>query len=193
MFLRFVAVVAALAALPAAAQAATIDFTEAAPGFQGTTTLSLTNVDILASGDDIFIVPPGFSGAGTLGGFCAIVGQVCTGSAAIGFAVGPVSDLMFEVAGFNDGDTAVASVFADPAGPALASRTIAADGVVDFSGIAGITALILLDLGSTGFGVQYTNFSFTQGIDTPVVPLPAALPIMLTALASFGLVRHRRA
>lgn len=192
MLSRFIAAFAAFVALAPAGQADTIDFGEVGSGFQSATFLALSNVDIVTDADDLFVYGPGAGEGGVNGGFCAIIGTNCLGNAAIGFNAGTVSNLSFEVFGFDLDDGGAASIF-DAADSLLGSVAITADGVVSFGAISGIASLVLINTSlEAGGGIAYRDFSFTEDTTSPpAVPLPAALPFLLTALGTLALARRR--
>ncbi len=75
MFIR--SIIAAMAVVVAQAlpgHADTIDFAEFAGGFQDTTGLSFSNVDVVSFGDDLFLFE---AGTETTGRFCATIGGRC--------------------------------------------------------------------------------------------------------------------
>lgn len=172
------------------ASAAVLDFTEVTAGWQGSSVLNLSNATISTIGPDIYVfeegetTPPfgptgGFCGVTTIGGFdCATVDVVdFTFSTAI-------SDLMFQTAQQDTGDTASASIYAGAT--LLATININGDMLVDFTGYSGVTSLIINDLASTGFGFAYGDFSFTP------VPVPAAVWLFGSGLLGLvGIARRK--
>ena len=146
------------------------------------------------------------------GAFCAVIGDGtfgdrCTGSASIVF-LRPVSDVSFTALYVGPGDGATVTAYAGT--DLLASVAITAVGeVLDLLGLDGITRLDFLDASvpgpdvvvdgkpvRVGTGIAYTGFEFTPTPDPPVViapiPLPAGGWLVLSALASFALLRRRR-
>ena len=67
------------------ASAAILDFSEVSAGFQGSTTISLSNATINSFGTDSFVYAPGDFGALGGGGFCGISSNVCEADAEVIF------------------------------------------------------------------------------------------------------------
>ena len=198
----FAAGAAILVAQALPLHAATIDFSVLPTGAQnaldpvtGIASVSLPNADIVSFGSDIFIFDSsidGTEGLGAFGGFCPTLGGTCVTSAAVGFTLGTVSDLGFDVFGFDEGDAVTAFVFdASASVVPLAGRVVTGAGPVSFSGVSGIASLLLIDGGSTGGGAFFGNFTFEQDVDVAPIPLPAGLPLLLAGLGALGFARRR--
>ncbi|MCA8868213.1 MAG: hypothetical protein KDA67_06145 [Rhodobacteraceae bacterium] len=183
--------VAATAMLVAgAANAAVLDFTEVAPDWQGSNTITLSNATIVTSGPDSYVfgsnnsTPP----FGPTGGFCGLTsvnGYSCNTDATVTFN-SAITNLMFKSAQYDPGDNVVASIFAGAT--LLAQININSAMLVDFTGYSGITSLFLDDGGGNGAGFAYGAFTF----DTAQVPLPLGLPLLGSGLVLLGLLRRRK-
>lgn len=166
--------------MPLMCQADILNFDETAfGGFQGATSLSLSNADIFSLGDDLFVYQSGDFGIPD-SGFCATEFGSCEADAEIVFS-NQIADLTFYSLGFNSGDFAVATIY-NGVTP-LASATIDADMTVDFSGFSDITRLVIDD-SSTGAGMSYHAFTFNA------VPEPGTFSILTLGL--IGLAHRRR-
>uniref|UniRef100_A0A7S3B149 PEP-CTERM protein-sorting domain-containing protein n=1 Tax=Haptolina ericina TaxID=156174 RepID=A0A7S3B149_9EUKA len=170
----------------AAADAAVLDFNGLPSGTQGSSSVDLGNAEITST-DDLFIYREGAFGDpfGVNGGFCALNTSVfeCTADATITFTQNAVYGLTFDAINFDSGDSVVASIFSGT--DLLSSISLSANQTVDFSAFAGVTSLSFVDQGSSGAGLSYTNFEFTE------VPLPAGLVLLLTSLGAFGVMRRK--
>lgn len=195
--LKNISVALALLAIQATTgQAAVLDFAEVSPGFQRDTALTLSNALIATTPNtdddfeyDIFVFEPS---DGDAGGFCATLNGICIAPAAIEFTLGPISNLAFDVAGFQEGDGALTLVFEDVLGNPIAQQNITSAGRVSFGDLAGIRVLATLFTGTADAGgLSYRNITFDQGTDTPVIPLPATLPLLAGALGLGALLRRR--
>lgn len=173
--------------LSSVTHAGVLDFTEASSnGFQGSTTLFLSNATINSFGTDLFVYYPGDFGALGGGGFCGIDGGSCEAGAEVLFSAA-ISDLTLNTQGFNVGDSTTLSIFSDAT--LLDNITITSDAAVDFTGFNGITRLLIED-NSTGAGFSYNNFEFTAS----PVPLPAAAWLFGSGLLGLvGVARRKRA
>lgn len=193
MGIRFAFALAAITALASPAGAAVLDFNEPTAGYQGTGSISLSNADIVTTGVDSYAISSAEAaifGFGSFGGFCGVTttgGGDCSVDTTITFA-DLVADLSFTAAVFDAGDSVIATIFSGAT--ALATQSITAAGVIDFSGYSGITSLFLDDQGSTGGGIVFGDFTFTA--DVAAVPLPAGAPLLLLGLAALGLRRRTR-
>lgn len=173
--------------LSSAAQALTLDFGEVASGFQGSTTVTLSNATVNSFGDDLFVYGPGQFGRAGNGGFCGISGGSCEAGAEVLFN-DAVSNLTFDARGFNLGDFATLSIF--DGATLLSSTDISADTDVSFAGFSNISRLFIQD-SSTGAGFDFTNFEFDASVGNPV-PAPATLVLIGIGLLGFGASRRNR-
>jgi hypothetical protein len=90
--------------------ASILDFTEVANGFQGSTSIELSNATITTFGEDTYVYHPGNFGALGSGGFCGIERGTCEAGAEVLF-FDAISDLTFNAQYFNQGDSALLSIF----------------------------------------------------------------------------------
>ena len=169
--------------MTSAAQANILDFTEVSNGFQGSTTISLSNATINSFGTDSFVYAPGDFGALGGGGFCGISGSVCEAGAEVLFT-SAISDLTLNSQYFNTGDSSLLEIFSGAT--LLSSIAVTSDAIIDFTGFSGITRLSITD-SSTGAGFAYTNFEF----NTSAVPAPGVLGLMLIGLAGLVIQKKR--
>ena len=185
MLKLFAAAGLALAAA-SASDAATITVTGFSPGYQSNTVAIAPEATITSFGTDLY-----FGGAylGEPGSFCAISGFGCAADMEIAF-IGVVSNLMFDVGGYQFGDLVNLDVFGI-GNALLGSIAITSDVTgLDLSSFGSITRLFFDD-SSTGAGVGYANFSFDQ-VAAPV-PLPAAGFLLIGALGGLAALRRRKA
>lgn len=109
----------------------------------------------------------------------------CAADLTVDFSA-PVSNLTFDVFGFQRRDAITVSVF-DALMSLVGTYSITGNGIQDLSSFTNV-ARLLFDDNSGAYGVAYGPFSFEAGEPTPMsVPLPAALPLLATALAALGL------
>jgi hypothetical protein len=177
-----VAAVLALAA-PAAAPAATLDFTVFPAGSQASNVLNLPEATVTGLGDTLFV--------GSSFGpnrVCSIIGGYCEADMEVAFA-GTVSNLAFDASGYHPGDFIKVSAF-DSMDNLLASFDIAANGDFGFGTLGGISR-IFFDNSSTGAGMFYGNFRFDQQQQSTAVPLPASLILLASAFGATGLFLRR--
>ena len=188
-YLKFAVVaVTALTAISisSAAQAATFDFETLPPGDVGGVVVlpegTFTSANSLFNLSSFY-----FPGAG--GSICAFDAAAfnCQVDMVLDFS-SAVTGLMFESVGFNGGDFSTISAY--DGATFLGSISGFADALLDFSSFGSITQLVFDD-SSTGAGYGYGAFKFDQGL--PEVPVPAALPLLLTALGGLGIMTRRRA
>lgn len=184
MLKLFAAAGLALAAA-SASDAATITVTGFSPGYQSNTVAIAPEATITSFGTDLY-----FGGAypGEPGSFCAISGFGCAADMEIAF-IGVVSNLMFDVGGYQIGDYVDVNIFGI-SNVFLGTIAVTSDVVgLDLSGFGSITRL-LFDDSSTAAGVGYANFSFDQ-VAAPV-PLPAGGLLLIGALGGLAALRRRK-
>ena len=174
---------AAIALLPFGASAATLSVSTLPIGFYGATTAVVPEATLTSFGNDFY-----FNGAyNDPGSFCAISFGSCDADLQISF-VGSVTNLMFDVGGWNDGDLVTLNIFG-ATNALLGSISITSDLIgLNLTSFGPITRLFFDD-SSTGAGVGYANFSFTQ---VASVPLPATLPLLAGALGAAFVARRKR-
>lgn len=103
--------------------------------------------------------------------------------------IGVVSNLMFDVGGYQIGDYVDVNIFGI-SNVFLGTIAVTSDVVgLDLSGFGSITRL-LFDDSSTAAGVGYANFSFDQ-VAAPV-PLPAGGLLLIGALGGLAALRRRK-
>lgn len=178
-----VAVAAFACVVSAGAPAATLDFTAFGPGFQGTTVLNLPEATVTGFGTDLFI-----GGGGIVNSICSIDFPTCQADLEITF-MSEVSNLSFDVGGFNAGDFVAVSAF-DTTGNLLGTFNVNSDGSVGFGGLGGIGRIFFDDSSMGGGGAAYGNFSFDQ--NGAVIPLPAAGWFLLSATGALLAMSRRR-
>lgn len=177
--LRMLAASAVALSVSSAAGAATLDFSGLAPGAQGSAVLVLPEATITSFGDDIYV-----GAAGIASEICAFNNAFnCEADLEVDFN-SLVSDLSFDVSGWQGGDLVVASAY-DELDNLIGSFNISANGSYGFGALADISR-VLFDDQSTAAGVAYDNFEFSP------VPLPASLPLLIGALGAMGFAMRRR-
>jgi hypothetical protein len=181
--IRTLVCAAVCVASAASVSAATLDFNELGAGPQAGSTASITGAD-LTSGGDAFFVDANFSNS-----ICALDSSVfsCAYDLTIDFT-DLVSDIMFDVGGFESGDAIEVLVYG--LGSALlGSATITGDGSYDLSAFADVDYLFFDD-SSQSSGVDYGNVSYNVASS---VPVPASLPLLIAGLGGLFALRRRRA
>lgn len=184
--MKHIILAAAMAGAGAAASAATLNFSEVSPGFQGSTILALSNATLTSEGNDSFVGAPNQFEAGTPEGtYCAITNGSCEADFTIDFAEA-VLNVMFETFVGGAGDIVEVTAFNE--GAEVGSVSVASSGAVDLSGFGVVTSLFFDD-SSTDAGFRYGNFSF----DTVVAPIPlsASAGFILVGLGAFAVARKR--
>ena len=145
---------------------------------------------------NVFVTPEAtFTGSGAANarifinvnsGFCTELPPLgCLGVLEVDF-VGTVSNLSFEVFGFDTGDASFVEAL-DANDGSLGGFYIEANGVFGFGALSGISKLVFTDAGSTGRGLAYDLFTF----DPDPIPVPLAAPLMLTGLVLVARSRRR--
>lgn len=177
---RAMIVAAALAGLSTAAGAATLDFSELGSGQIFDTGVSITGAD-LTSGGTGFEIDPIFANS-----ICVIGVNGCANDLGIDFTEA-VTDISFEVSGFQPGDAVVVLIL-DPAAVLLGTVDIVGDGLYALTGF-GVIGSLLFDDSSDTFGVAYGTVTFEVAAR---VPLPATLPLLLAGLGALGTSLRRR-
>jgi hypothetical protein len=173
----------------ASASAATLNFESLSSGNLGTSSAILPEAKISGTGT-ILYTNEYFAGQGgsVCSAFTTSTSTSCTGDLQITFTTA-VSQLSLEAIGYDDGDSVTISAYAGNS--LLGSRQVATanDGVVDFSAFSGVTKLVFDDQ-STGSGLAYGKFSFTQSA-SPVPEAGTGL-MMLLGVAALGQFARRR-
>jgi hypothetical protein len=177
--------VVGLFAIATGANADTIDFS----GVQGSNTSPLVLPGVTITSPFTILVGPG--AASQADGFCFLPGS-CDGDGEMLFD-SAVSNLTFDVDGWNPGDSVVISAFNGP--NLLGALNATANGNLDFSGFGAITRLVFDD-SSTGAGVGYSTFLFDSGATPPPasaapVPTMSVYGLMATILGLFVVARGR--
>lgn len=156
---------------------------------------SIENLD----GESFFVYGTGQFGMPAPGGFCAlnVVGD-CKGDARITFTK-PITDLTFSSLYVSGGDGTVLRAMVD--GVVAKQFFVKSESTIDLSDLGGITEITLYDVsGVRDRGIAFGGFHFTEYVipadttipkDTTVIPLPAGLPLLVSALLSLGLGRLR--
>ena len=182
--LKFFGAAALALATASASDAATITVSGFSPGYQSNTVAIAPEATITSFGTDLY-----FGGAySDVGSFCAINVSVCNADLEIAFN-GVVSNLMFDVGGYQSGDYVDINIFG-LGNVLLGSIAITSDVVgLDLSSFGSITRLFFDD-NSTSAGVGYANFSFDQ-VAAPI-PLPAAGFLLIGALGGLAALRRRK-
>ncbi len=136
---------------------------------------------VLTSSADFF-----FDGASAApGSFCALSAFSCAADLDIAFK-STVTDLMFQVSGFDPGDFVALGIF-DAVDNLLATVNLTSNIVnLDLSSYGEISRLFFDDR-SSGAGFAYSDFSFNQ------IPLPASLPLLAGGIALLAAARRRKA
>ena len=183
--------VAVLAVMSNGAGAATLSVGSLpSRSFTGTVAL-VPEATLTSSGTGFY-----FDGASPeAGSFCAYNENSynCQNDLEISF-VGAVTNLMFDVSGWNSGDLVHLNVFDTVntlLGVVVIDATItgfAQTDLVDLTSFGAISRLFFDD-NSTGGGVAYSNFAFTRAA---TVPLPATLPLLAGALGAAAAIRRKR-
>lgn len=184
MDIRSLFVAGALTLAAGSANAATLDFTELGSGTIPGATASVTGADLISGGNSFFV-----SAAGISNSICALnsSGFHCANDLTINFT-SSVTNLVFQTGGYESGDLAKLSIFG--LGGALTSIVdIASNGIVDLTSYGTITSLFFDDQ-STAAGMTYGNFNFS--VATSAIPVPAALPLLLTGLGGIWLAGRRK-
>jgi len=177
---RILATAALVAASSLSAHAGTLNFSGLP--FSNGSPLVLSNATLTnLSGTTILV---GAAVAGASDGFCFASGG-CQADGTIDF-VGPVSNLNFDIDGWESGDFVAITAFNGVT--SLGTINATANGNLNFASFGAITRLFFDD-SSTSAGVAYSTFSFTQGGTT--VPEPGTMA--LVGLALLGAVASRRA
>ncbi|MDJ0926617.1 MAG: hypothetical protein QNJ73_03115 [Gammaproteobacteria bacterium] len=114
--------------------------------------------------------------------FCFITMDGCTGAGSLAFTQ-PVVNLTLDVFGVAPGETATIEILGSVG--LLDTVTVTEDGVVDLSSYGVITELVI-DAADFASGSAYRDITFE------IVPIPAALPLMLSALLGSGWFFARR-
>lgn len=164
------------------ADAATLDFSSFSSGNSGLSTLVVGDGTFNVPTGTVFVYRPGdFGGFTTSGGMCALSGN-CQHDFTLSFAF-PVTNLVFEAAFFNTGDSVAVEAFDGVA--SVGSLSITADGTYNF-GSARITSLSFDD-SSTGAGFGFGDFRYDRS-----VPEPGTLALLGLGLASLAGTRRRK-
>lgn len=142
-----------------------------------------TRFYIFASDADLNILP------GEGGAICSAFRPVpdtlrCAADMQISFKTA-VSSLSFQTFGHDAGDSVTISAYAGSS--LLDSQAVAADKVVDFSALSGVTRLVFDDQ-SQGSGYAFGRFSFTAS----PVPEPSTWLLMMLGVAALGPFARRR-
>lgn len=177
---------AALVASALSSNASTLDFS-AVQGFQNSP-LVLSNATLTSlSGGRILVGP---SAALQEDGFCFFSesNNTCESDGRIAFG-GPVSNLLFDVDGWDPGDFIAISAYLGAT--FLGTLNAVANATLDFSGFGALDRLDFDD-SSIGAGAGFSTFRFTEG-GVGVIPLPPALPLLAAGLLVLGVIGRRRA
>jgi hypothetical protein len=181
----FVAALVSASTLGGMAHAATIDFSGFASGDSGLSVLVVDGHTFSVPGGTVWVYRPGDFGAFTdSGGVCALGGGTCENDWSLTFS-GAVTNLEFEAAFFDAGDSTNVQAF-DGAVP-VGLLAVAADGTYGFGG-ATITSLSFDDF-STGAGFGFGDFAF----DFVGTEVPAPPAVLMLGVGLAGLLLRRRA
>lgn len=181
--IRSIVVAAALFVGTVSAHASTLDFAEMGSGNLHKNALTLAQATVYSGSDSLYV------GAGGMGNsVCALSSKKwnCANDLYIGFAA-PVTNLSFDVGGFQQGDKVRLSVF-DAAGEFAGRLGLTRGGTFDLTKFSDISALFFDDRSKAG-GVSYGNFSYEA---IAPVPLPASLPLLLAGIGAIGFARKKR-
>ena len=169
------------------AKALTIDFTGFPSGALPGSTLVTPNATITSSAG-LFNLSS-FFGVGQGGSVCPFIAASfnCQADLTINFT-NAVKNLSFSSFGYDSGDNALISLFNGAS--LLGTVSGYTDTVLDFTANGTINKITIQNLGN-GAGYAYGAFKF-DAASVSAVPVPAALPLLVAALAGAGVMSRRR-
>ncbi len=168
----------------------TLDFSEVASGYTGSTEINLSNATLYTDAPEFYI---GYSGqygeTNGLGAVCAVDGgSSCSFDMEISFT-DQVEHLSFSSFVVSGGDQAEVSAYNGTT--LLGSMLVSSQDTYDFSAFGLITSLFFDDMTTTAYsnGIVYGDFNFET---VSAVPLPPSILLFLGALVGLIFLGRKR-